>query len=199
MRCIARFIHENHLQSGTHYTIETKAGIVKARVHDYDHIEISMGIPEFAPARIPLEATEQQSQYEMTLPHETARMHFYALSMGNPHAVITVPSIKNYPIATVGPAIATHAMFPQGTNVGFMEIANRGHIRLRTYERGAGETLACGSNSCAAAVAGIAAGLLDNKVTVELALGKLQIEWQGNKEPVLMTGPATLVYHGTIF
>lgn len=198
MRCIARYIHEYQLHDGMHYTIETKAGIVSAVIHDYDHIQISMGIPEFKPALIPLDTSETKSQYEIELPDLTHTVNFAALSMGNPHAIITVSDIKSYPITTLGPVISTHAMFPHGTNVGFMEILQRNHIRLRTYERGSGETLACGSNSCAAVVAGITSGLLDKKVTVELALGKLQIEWQGDQQPVSMTGPATMIYQGTI-
>ncbi len=184
MRCVARFLHEEKFINKNSLSIETKAGIIEAKIKDYDAIEIAMGAPEILP---PL---------DMLL--DTYALKLSVISMGNPHAILKVVSAANSPVQSLGQQISTHSYFPNGTNVGFMEIVNREHIRLRTYERGAGETLACGSNACAAVVAGIQQNILDNEVKVELALGQLKISWQKNKSPVLMTGPASRVFDGNI-
>lgn len=177
MRCIARFIHEQKLTEKKSIRIETKSGVVHALIHDYDTIQIEMQTPIFS--------AEKSPSAELII-----------LSMGNPHAILQVDSVKDAPVTTEGSRIATHAIFPQGINVGFMEIVNPKHIRLRTFERGVGETLACGSNACAAVAAGIQHYSLDSKVKVELALGNLWIEWPKKTGPILLTGPASNVFMG---
>ncbi|MHB1948375.1 MAG: diaminopimelate epimerase [Gammaproteobacteria bacterium] len=184
MRCIARFIHESCLNSNNTLRIETKSGVTEIVIHDFDHITVNMGQPR-------IDGTKD-IQYGAQL------LTLSILSMGNPHAILQVPSVDTFPVLEIGTQISTHSMFPQGINVGFMEIMDRQRIRLRTFERGAGETLACGSNSCAAVVAGIMNQLLDSRVRVELSLGSLLIEWQGSEEPVIMTGPAKKIFEGMI-
>lgn len=182
MRCIARFIQEEQLSDKKTLTIETKAGVMEATIHDFENISVNMGLPKLETAR------------DISIDQQTLRLDI--LSLGNPHAILQVNSAKDSPVTELGPKISTHTSFPHGTNVGFMEIVNRNHIRLRTFERGAGETFACGSNSCAAVVAGIANHSLDPKVKVELKLGNLWIEWNGKNSPVMMTGPAEKVFSG---
>lgn len=185
MRCVGRFIHEEKLSLKNHFTVATKAGLINITVTDYQHISVNMGKPIMdSPQNISL------SGYP--------NLHLSVLSMGNPHAVLLVDSVERFPVGEIGQQLSTHTLFPQGANIGFMEIVNRNHIRLRTFERGAGETLACGSNSCAAVVVGIKNGLLDHQVTVALALGYLSIEWQGDRHPVIMSGAAEKVFIGTI-
>jgi diaminopimelate epimerase len=182
MRCIAQFLHEEKLITQNTMTIETKARVVQAIIHDYETIQINMGVPLF---------------HSLDTPNDLPIMAI--VSMGNPHAILHVPSIQDYPIHEWGPKISTHSFFKNGINVGFMEIKNKNAIRLRTYERGAGETLACGSNACAAVAAGIAHQLLHSPVTVELALGHLIIEWKkDNHTSLLMTGPANRIFSGLI-
>jgi diaminopimelate epimerase len=182
IRCVARYIHENHLFAKKTLRIETKAGVIDVIIHDYDRIEAILGMPVFEDnKKLPLE----KNVYDM-----------FVLSLGNPHAVIIVDSIEQTPVKHLGHLIATHPSFPNGINVGFMQIVNPKHIILRTYERGVGETLACGSNACAAAIAGIQNDLLEPHVTVELPLGCLQIHWQGKHSPVVMIGPAAKVFDG---
>lgn len=184
LRCVARYIHEKKLSDKKSLSIQTKAGIANITVHDFNHVEVNMGTPKFSP--------------DAQLAIDDKTLSLSVISMGNPHAVMQVDSVKNFPVEKFGPLISTHKFFPQGVNVGFMEIVDRHHIRLRTYERGANETLACGSNSCASVVAGINMGLLDSPVTVELSLGNLSIEWLGNNSPVIMKGPAENVFDGTL-
>lgn len=189
MRCVGRFIHEKKLSSKKNLSIETKSGIVEVILHDVDHfetIQVNMGKPEITAS----------CEFKLSLTQVPILLSI--ISMGNPHVVLEVESIKNTPVQKWGAEISTHPIFPQGTNVGFMEIVSREHIRLRTFERGAGETCACGTNACAAVVAGIQKKLLDHKVRVELALGSLWIEWAGKDAPVMMTGPAEKVFEGTI-
>lgn len=184
MRCVARFIQEKKLSPKKSLTLETKAGIIETTIQDFDSIIVNMGPPQ-------LNGT-------CDLKIDNNLIALTLISMGNPHAVISVTSVNDFPVVPLGHAISTHSTFPKGVNVGFMQIINRDHIRLRTFERGAGETCACGTNSCAAVVAGISNGLLDKKVKVELAHGHLWIEWDGEKQPVMMTGPAAWVFDGTI-
>lgn len=185
VRCVARFLHEEQLLLKNSLTLDTKAGIIAIDIENYDAIRVNMGKPI-------VNATPQL----VTLHEKTFSLQ--PISMGNPHAILSVPSIDQIEIADWGRALSTHALFPAGVNVGFVEKINPQHIRLRTYERGVGETYACGSNACAAVVAGIANHQLDPKVIVELALGNLQIEWQGQHAPVYMTGPASRVFNGTL-
>ncbi len=183
MRCVARFLIEEHLTNKKAIQIETKSGIVLAKAHDFDTIEVDMGVPIIKP-NLDL-ASEDIKQMAI-------------VSMGNPHAILFVDTLTKYPIQTMGSVIATHKLFPKGTNVGFVEVIEANRIRLRTFERGVGETLACGSNACAAVVAGIINHHLTHTVTVELPLGKLNIQWSGANQPVLMTGPASRVFEGMV-
>jgi len=186
VRCVARFLHENGLLSNNQLTIETKAGIIAVVIHDYEHIQVSLGTPVIeADKKIQLD--NSQISYSMSV-----------LSMGNPHAILQVKSVNDAAVQDLGQQIATHPDFPKGVNVGFMEIVTPEQILLRTYERGVGETLACGSNACAAVVAGITNRLLKNIVTVSLALGQLQIAWSGENSAVTMTGPASRVFEGVL-
>jgi diaminopimelate epimerase len=155
-----------------------------------------MGVPEFDPPKIPFEASKRALTYPLDV--DKKNIEISALSMGNPHAVQIVPSVDDAPVTTQGPLIERHARFPQRVNAGYMEIIDRGRIRLRVYERGAGETLACGTGACAAVVAGIMRGALDSRVTVAMRGGSLGISWAGEGRPVLMTGPATTVFEGEI-
>lgn len=198
MRCVARFVHEEKLTDKKSFSIETKAGIVNALIKDYDHIQVNMGVPRFEPSDVPYQADRIRKLYELPLDDGQPGFAIAVLSMGNPHAILQVSSIKNFPVSVIAPQIALHRFFPQGANVGFMEILNAEHIKLRTFERGVGETFACGSNACAAVVAGILNNSLKNKVKVELAYGDLWIQWEGLSEPVFMTGPATRVFTGKV-
>jgi diaminopimelate epimerase len=183
MRCVARFLIEEHLTNKKSIQIETKSGIILAKAHDFDNIEVDMGVPIIKP--------------NMDLASEGIKQ-MAVVSMGNPHAILFVDTLTEYPIQTMGSMIATHKLFPKGTNVGFVEVVTPNHIRLRTFERGAGETFACGSNACAAVVAGIINRQLAHTVTVELPLGQLNIQWNGPNQAVMMTGPASRIFAGMI-
>ena len=159
-------------------------------------ITANMGAPSFIPADIPLLSDQRSDLYNIDLNNSNYQMA--ALSVGNPHAVLQVDKIDQADVEKIGPLVQEHSLFPESVNVGFMEIVNPQHIRLRVYERGAGETQACGSGACAAAVAAIQQGLVKNSVRVELLGGELSIEWHGDCQPVLMTGPAETVFHGQI-
>ncbi len=200
IRCVTRFIYDQCLSSKKAFSIETKSGIVKTTYIDPSRIQVEMGVPIFRPDLIPIQkewTLQKKALYEI-MTSTNQQVTFFALSMGNPHAIILVDSIEQYPVALSAASIAHHKAFPQGINIGFVEIINADHIRLRTYERGVGETLSCGSNACAAVVAGIQQGLLAKKVTVVLPLGELLIEWLGDDQPVLMTGPAEVVFFGQL-
>ena len=198
MRCIARFLHENHLSVKTNITIETRAGLINTSINDYNHIQVNMGVPRFEPSDIPFIADRIRHLYEIPLDDGQPGFALSVLSMGNPHAILQVASIRQFPVTQFGPVISKHRLFPKGTNVGFMEVVNPTHIRLRTWERGAGETLACGSNACAAVVSGILNHLLEKNVRVELARGNLHVTWENENAPVLLSGPATQVFDGSI-
>lgn len=185
LRCVARFIHETGLHKKSSLTLETKAGIFPIYIQDYDHIRVSMGVP-----------IVQEMLTTLTLKPEMI-IPISVLSLGNPHAIVKMDNLLGI-TKQLGSAIATHTYFPEGANVGFMQVINPKHVRLRTFERGVGETYACGSNACAAAVAGIINGWLQAKVTVEFQYGSLLIEWEGNDYPIQMTGPATNVFSGQV-
>jgi diaminopimelate epimerase len=159
-------------------------------------ITVNMGTPKHKPAEIPLLANQESHQYILSA--NGKETSFGAVSMGNPHAVILVNDVRVAPVADLGRALESHAAFPERANIGFMQVIDRKHIRLRVYERGTAETLACGSGACAAVVIGIEQNLLDHEVGVELPGGALKISWAGRGEPVLMTGPAASVFDGTI-
>jgi diaminopimelate epimerase len=197
LRCAARFIQETNLSNKNNLSIETKAGIFNIVIHDYNHIQVTMSVPIFKPKLIHFLVEKQKNIYAIEIKPGHS-LPFAVLSMGNPHAILRIPSLKNYPVIDIAHHIANHPAFPQSVNVGFIEIVSRQLIYLRTVERGAGETYACGSNACAAVVAGILNGWLDNSVTVQLTYGSLLIEWEGENQPVIMTGSATRVFTGTI-
>lgn len=198
MRAIARFIHENALSNKKHLFIETKAGVTEINIDDHTHIHVNMGVPCFEPADIPFIADRMRHLYEIPLDDGQPGFAMSVLSMGNPHAILQVASIQTFPVEKVGPVISTHRLFPKGVNVGFMEIVSPRHILLRTYERGAGETLACGSNACAAVVAGIRNQLLEKNVRVALACGDLSVRWENENAAVILSGPAMSVFAGNI-
>lgn len=195
VRCVARFIHEEKLSPNKTIMLATKAGILKIVIEDYDHIQVTMGLPKFEPSEIPFLIEHSANMYEIA---DASPDQLTVLSMGNPHAILQVPSVDNCPVADIGAKISSHPAFPAGTNTGFVEVINRNTIRLRTFERGSGETFSCGSNACAAVVAGIKNGWLDNKVTVQVTYGSLIVEWQGEQNPVIMTGPAASVFTGKV-
>lgn len=195
-RCFARFVTDKGLCHKHDIHVETRSGVIVLHIDANNDVTVNMGVPILAPADIPFIAEMQAPSYSL----EVGSGHYQigAVSMGNPHAVVGVADIDAAPVASLGPAIESHLRFPQRVNAGFMQIIDRAHIRLRVYERGAGETLACGTGACAAVVSGRIQGLLDDKVTVSLPGGDLSITWQGGNEPVWMTGPATHVFEGQI-
>ena len=196
-RCFARFVHEQGLTTNNPVRVETITGEMSLMLEDQsDQVTVEMGVPQFEPGSIPLAVPEQLSSY--TLGINGSEVVFSALSIGNPHAVIVVQDIATAPVYELGPMMESHAIFPQRANIGFMQVISRNEIALRVYERGAGETLACGSGACAAAVSGISAGLLDERVTVRLPGGELSVYWAGTDTPVMMTGPATTSFTGQL-
>lgn len=195
-RCFARFVRDKKLSNKDQITVDTDAGQLLLRFDGEELVTVNMGIPRHAPEQIPLLMDAEASVYSVALNNEA--VEFYAVSMGNPHAVIRVQDVTKAPLETLGAQLERHTIFPQRVNVGFMQIQSRQQIKLRVYERGAAETLACGSGACAAVVAGIEQGFLDNKVCVNLPGGELTIEWLGRGHPVFMSGPAISVYEGQI-
>ena len=195
-RCFVRFVVDKALTHKKEITVETASGVITLSLLDNDLVRVNMGAPKFAPAQIPLDVVEQQGTYLLDLANQQVAVS--ALSMGNPHAVVLVDDVEHYPVADIGAQIEWHASFPQRVNAGFMQALNENTIKLRVYERGSGETLACGSGACAAAVAGIQLGLLQSPVLVHARGGDLTIEWAGESSPVLMTGPAEIVFEGEI-
>lgn len=195
-RCFARFVRDQGLSSSNEIVVDTNAGQLVLRFDADDLITVNMGVPRHLPAEIPLNVSEQATLYTVTL--AGTEIEFAAVSMGNPHAVIRVDDVVRAPVEMVGAQLERHTLFPERANIGFMQIVSRQEIKLRVYERGAAETLACGSGACAAVVAGIEQGLLDQDVRVELPGGTLKINWMGRGHPVLMSGPATTVYEGQL-
>lgn len=195
-RCFARFVRERGLTDRTEIPVLTGGGHILLKVQPDGQVTVDMGPPRLTPADIPFEAEAANTAYLLEVDGETVEIG--AVSMGNPHAVLRVDNVQTAPVARLGPAIEAHPRFPNHVNVGFMQVVDRNHIRLRVYERGAGETLACGTGACAAVVAGRIQGLLDELVAVDLPGGRLMISWPGDAAPVLMTGPAESVFEGTI-
>ncbi len=195
-RCFARFVNEKGLTNHDTIRVETRAGQLVLNLVADNEVLVDMGVPRHAPDQVPLEAVEEAALYTLEVAGEQVR--FAAVSMGNPHAVIQVASTASAPVERLGPLLESHSMFPERVNVGFLEVVNRQQARLRVYERGSGETLACGSGACAAAVVGIEQGFLESPVDVELPGGHLIINWQGRGFPVMMQGPAVTVFEGEI-
>lgn len=195
-RCFARFVRDKNLSDKDEIRVDTNSGQLLLRFDADNLVTVNMGVPKHLPAEIPL-LTEEESRFYTVQVNDTEKA-FGAVSMGNPHAVIQVTDLKTAPVAELGGALESHAFFPERVNVGFMQVVDRQHIKLRVFERGAAETLACGSGACAAVVIGIEQNLLDHTVSVDLPGGTLAISWQGRGEPVLMTGPAISVFEGRI-
>jgi diaminopimelate epimerase len=199
-RCFARFVHDRGMTASTTIPVETAGGMIYLELEDDGQVTVDMGVPSFDPASLPFEAgnvAEEEPEYHQLLVNGE-KYAIGAVSVGNPHAVLLVESVDQAPVATLGAAIESHERFPERVNVGFMEILDRAHIRLRVFERGAGETLACGTGACAAVAVGVHNSLLDHTVQVALKGGNLTIRWQGNGHTLFMTGPAQTVYEGKI-
>jgi len=195
-RCFARFVRERGLTDKTEIKVLTRAGPMRMQAAADGSVKVDMGVPEFAPEHIPFQAPSRQPSYALAL--NGMRIQVAVLAIGNPHAVQEVEDIDQAPVAEQGPVIEGHPRFPRRVNAGFMQIVDRGHIRLRVYERGVGETLACGSGACAAVVAGIQLGKLDNRVHVAVQGGLLSVWWRGEGHPVWMSGPTETVFEGRI-
>jgi diaminopimelate epimerase len=195
-RCFMRFVQEHGLTDKPEVQVETASGPLLLIQEDDGQITVNMGIPRLQPRDIPFDAPHYASSYPLEV--DGLSMEVAAVSMGNPHAVLLVNDINTAPVAKLGPAIESHARFPQHANAGFMQVVDPETVRLRVYERGAGETLACGSGACAAVVAGRMWDLLAPRVKVILTGGELVVSWAGEGRPVMMTGPATTVYEGRI-
>lgn len=195
-RCFARFVREKGLSSKDEIVVETASGIITLRLRENGWVTVNMGAPILEPDRIPFVADQQQKRYEIDLDGEPLLVA--AVSMGNPHVVLTVDALEDRVVSHLGPLLESHDRFPQRVNVGFMQIINRRTIQLRVYERGTGETLACGTGACAAVVAGIIQGELESEVSVRLPGGELSVQWSGGDAPVMMTGPAETVFEGVI-
>lgn len=199
-RCFVRFIHEQGLSEKTEIKVETKSGIISPRLETDGNVSVDMGAPRFLPHEIPFISPLGDHSLALLHPLEVAKqsIEISLVSMGNPHAVYLVPDCDTAPVAELGPLIETHPSFPRRVNAGFMQLIDRQTIHLRVYERGAGETLACGTGACAAVVSGIRRGLLDSPVQVHTRGGNLKIAWAGEQSHVIMTGPALTVFNGEI-
>lgn len=195
-RCFARFVREKRLTTKKIISVETAAGVIELRVRPNHDVEVNMGPPQFEPAKIPFAADARAPKYPLQV--DGKELEIGALSMGNPHAILRVNNTTRADVEHLGPLIEAHPDFPQRVNVGFMQVVSEREIRLRVYERGVGETLACGTGACAAVVYGITRGWLREFVTVSLAGGKLTVSWAGEGKPVIMTGPTAIVFEGTI-
>ena len=199
-RCFAKFIYDNGLSDKNPLTVKTVNRLLLLHTNKNGEVTVDMGSPDFEPANIPFKTNQEAQLYTLSI--ELAGIFkdidFVALSMGNPHAVISVEDLANTAVKDIGEAVGNHPSFPEGVNVGFMQIINHNEINLRVYERGAGETLACGTGACAAVVAGRLREQIGDNVKVNLTGGQLMVSWQRSESSVLITGPATTVYEGTI-
>ena len=206
-RAFVKFVSEKGLSDKASIRVETMAGVISPRLELDGSITVDMGAPVLEPELVPFDAaglrgvaqgTDLLWPLDLALPGQSASVLVSVVSMGNPHAVQVVDDVEAQDLETSGPLIEHHPRFPRRVNAGYLQIVDRHHVKLRVYERGAGETLACGTGACAAAVAGIRRGLLDSPVRVSARGGELSIAWQGPGHPVLMTGPAVTVFEGTI-
>jgi len=193
-RCFVQFVRDQGLTDKREIRVETAGGVIVPVLDDDGRVTVDMGMPRFEPALIPFLADRDATTHLLDVGGRT--VDITAVSMGNPHAVQVVADVERAPVTTQGPAIEHHPRFPERVNAGYMEVRDRANIRLRVWERGVGETLACGTGACAAVVAGIRRGLLAREVRVETRGGTLVIAWAGPGEPVTMTGPATTVFEG---
>jgi diaminopimelate epimerase len=196
-RCIAALLHRRgRAPLDTAVVMDSPAGLVRAQVHSPDRVSVDMGVPNFDPRSLPFDAPGEAPSYALEAAGETVQIA--AVSLGNPHAVLTVPSVDTAPVERLGPIIEGHPRFAQRVNVGFMQIVDRADIRLRVFERGVGETLACGTGACAAVAVGRARGLLEPDVRVRVRGGELRVNWAGRGEPLWMIGPAQISFEGHV-
>ena len=195
-RCFAAYVREKGLTDKDHIRVETASGVIELHVQSDGQITVDMGVPEFSPWKIPFNADTRLDEYALDVNGQVLKIG--AVSMGNPHAVTVVDNVDTAAVFELGAGIESHPLFPNRVNAGFMQVIDDSHIRLRVFERGAGETLACGTGACAAVAVGYLQGYLSNEVKVDLPGGSLQISWQGETSPVMMTGPATTVFEGKI-
>lgn len=196
-RCFAKFVRDKRLTGKDEIAVETANGRAVLKIREDRQVEVNMGAPRLKPADVPFDADAQGATYPISVDGEEYLIS--AVSMGNPHGVLLVDDVDTAPVETLGPKLEPHARFPQKANIGFMQVVSRDEVRLRVYERGAGETKACGTGACAAVVAGVLRGVLNDRVKVTLPGGDLEIHWAGGDTPVIMTGPATTVFEGQIF
>jgi diaminopimelate epimerase len=195
-RCFARFVRDQGLTGKNELVVETAKGLIRPRIDPSGRVTVDMGPPAFEPAEIPFLAPAASLTYPLAV--DGGELEVSVLSMGNPHAVQVVADVERAPVATQGPLIESHPAFPRRVNAGYMQVVSRGRIRLRVWERGAGETLACGTGACAAVVSGIRLGLLDEEVQVATRGGELVVGWRGTPHPVMMTGDCARVFEGEI-
>jgi diaminopimelate epimerase len=195
-RCLARFLHDRGLIDKTQIKLQSLGGVISLRLEADGRVTADMGVPVFEPVRVPFEAKTQQVVYDLDI--GARQVQVSVLSLGNPHAVQVVDELSDAVVSSQGPLIERHVRFPRRVNAGFMQVLDRRHVRLRVYERGVGETLACGSGACAAVVAGCQRGLLDDAVEVVLPGGSLSVAWAGEGEGVFMTGPTVSAFEGII-
>lgn len=195
-RCFAIFVKMRGLTTKSTIRVETAGGDLVLNVHADNQVTVDMGIPELSPENIPFLASEQSATYPLSVGDKDFEIS--AISMGNPHSVTLVDDVENFPIEKFGPLFESHEQFPKRVNAGFLEIISRNEAKLRVFERGVGETLACGTGACAAMVAGHLRGLFNDKVDIHLPGGTLILSWAGEGKPVMMTGPATSVFQGQV-
>ncbi len=195
-RCFVKFAVEKGLTNKREIKVETASGVITLNLQHDGQVTVNMGAPRFHPSQIPFQAEKEAIQYLLALDNQSIKIT--ALSMGNPHAVTLVGNVESYDVAHIGPKVESHRQFPERVNAGFMQVLNPHEIKLRVYERGSGETLACGTGACAAVVSGIRLGELQSPVLVHTRGGDLNIAWAGGNAPVMMTGPAEIVFEGEI-
>jgi diaminopimelate epimerase len=195
-RCIARLVASRAASHDRALVMDSPGGIVDARLRPDGLVSVAMGVPEFAPRALPFEVEREAPSYHLDLP--SGPVEFGAVSIGNPHAVIRVRSVRDAPVDTIGPAMENHARFPRRVNVGFLEIVAPDHVRLRVFERGVGETRACGTGACAAVAVGRRHGPLAEEVRVDVPGGRLIVQWPGPGEPIWLTGPAETAFEGQV-
>ena len=195
-RCIAALLHRRGTARDGRVTLGSPAGVVEARINGAANISVDMGVPDFDPRSLPFDAPAEAETYPLDVEGRT--IEIAAVSLGNPHAVLVVPSVEAAPVAALGPAIERHPRFPRRVNAGFLEIIGRTHLRLRVYERGAGETLACGTGACAAAAVARSRGLIDAGVRIEVRGGELRVNWEGRGAHIWLSGPAEVSFEGHV-
>ncbi len=195
-RCVAALLYARAPARGREFVMGSPGGDVRAHVREDGSVAVDMGVPNFDPSALPMAAAAEAPLYSLAV--DGARIEFGAVSMGNPHVVVRVGDVDTAPVARLGPEVEHHENFPKRTNVGFMQVVDRGRIRLRVHERGVGETLACGTGACAAVAVGLRHGLLDSEVTVQLRGGSAFVKWAGIGEPLWLTGPARTVFSGSV-